>query len=370
MVNFLFFVGAIGFISWQLSVFLKDVWLRDAQQKQLRQKFEDWWLTVADLDKLKLALACTIQLNGYLDKVFGAKCFSRLAFWRVFVMASGLLIASLALHGLFNYERFGGVEPWRNYRETASGVEKFVPQLQSSYRAMPKISLVTNVQLNASHILTTNVVAVTNTATIEVIDALEKVKLATEKYSASTYVWIYSVLFLVILVFLNALHCFCSLVISRLILREIIAAARPYSTFCLLITNLFLVINMSSVFLLLLTILNTPIMWYFLPVIFIFAAHSFTVFLLFFFGGQIVSWIFGSPALKLVTLIAFLPFIFTFAVSAFSYMAMIWRNAFHKCVSAVLLRCAEKGPLAVIVTTSAIIASLIAGLGKLIHWIR
>jgi hypothetical protein len=82
MINILLFIGAIGFISWQHAVFFNDVWLRNAQQKQLRQKFEDWWLTVADLDKLKLALACTIMLNSVLDKTFGIRLFSKRAFWR------------------------------------------------------------------------------------------------------------------------------------------------------------------------------------------------------------------------------------------------------------------------------------------------
>jgi hypothetical protein len=59
MYNILLFIGAIGFVSWQFAIFFNDVWLRDAQHKKLREKFEDWWLTVEDLDKLKLALACT-----------------------------------------------------------------------------------------------------------------------------------------------------------------------------------------------------------------------------------------------------------------------------------------------------------------------
>ena len=370
MLNILIFLAAIGFISWQLAKFLQDVWLRDAQHKKLRSKFEGWWLSVADLDRLKLALACTIQLNGILNKIFGAKLFSKLAFWRVSVMASGLLIASLALNGIFNHEKFGGVEPWKDYKKAAEGVEGFIPQLEASYQSMPKTTSITNIQQNSSHILTTNIVSATNTATLAVIDELKKVKSVTEKYNTSTYLVIYSFLFFLMLVFLNALLCFCSLVISRLILREMIAAARPFSTFCLLVTNFFLVLNMSSVFLLLLTVLDTPLIWYFLPVVFIFAAHSVTVFLLLFFGGQIVSWVFGSPALKLVTLIAMLPFIFTLIVSVFSYAAMLWRNAFHKCVSAILLRCAEKGPLTLVVAISALIASLIAGLGGLIHWIR
>ncbi len=370
MINLLFFVGAIGFISWQLAIFFNDVWLRDAQHKKLRQKFEDWWLTVVDLDKLKLALACTIHLNEILDKVFGVRLFSKLAFWRTSIAASGLLIATLALNGFFYHEKFGGIEPWSNYQKTVDGVETFIPQLQASYQAMPKTSLITNIQLNASHTYVTNVVSITNTATIELLNGLEQVKLATRKYDTTAYVCVYSSIFILVLFFLNALLSFISLIISRLILREMIAAARPYSTFCLLITNLFLVVNVSSVFLLLLTILYTPIIWYFLPLVFIFAGHSFSIFILVIFGGQLGAWIFGSPALKLVALIAMLPFIFTLAVSVFSYAAMIWRNAFHKCVSAILLRCAEKGPLTVLVVTSTLIASFIVGIGKFIHWIR
>jgi hypothetical protein len=177
-----------------------------------------------------------------------------------------------------SHERFGGIEPWRNYQVTANGVENTIPQLQSRFQAMPKTSLVTNVQLNASHLPSTNVVSVTNTTTAAVMDKLEEIKLATRKYNTRTYAVIYSILFFIILVFLNALLCFSSLAISRLILREMIAAARPYSTFCLLITNFLLVLNISSVFLLFLTVLDTPIIWYFLPVIFLITAHSFALF--------------------------------------------------------------------------------------------
>jgi len=195
MLKVLLFIGAVGFISWQFAIFFNDIWLRDAQHKKLRHKFEDWWLTVEDLDKLKLALACTVKLNAFLDDIFGIRLFSGLAFGRISIAASGLLIASLSLLGLFSHEKLG-IEPWKNYRETAKGVEDFIPQLQSSYRAMPITTLTTNVQLNhESHLFTTNVVTITNTSKTVLIEKLETVKLATQKYNTNTFVAIYSIVF-------------------------------------------------------------------------------------------------------------------------------------------------------------------------------
>ena len=382
MLNILIFIGAVGFISWQLAIFFKDVWLSDAQHKKLRQKFEDWWLTVVDLDKLKLALACTIKLNNVLNRIFGDYLFSRQAFWRTSVSATGLLIASLALIGLLNHDIFG-VKPWENYRKTAEAVISTIPQLQERFADASQPSLVTNTlpvgsdinlfKKNNPGVLITNnssIMLVTNTAAANVSILLEKVKRSAVKYDTTAYCAIYSVTFIIILIFLNALLCFLSLVISRMIMREMIASARPFSTLALLATNFFLVVNVSSVFLLFLIILNTPIIWYFLPLVLFILPHSFSVYLLVIFGGELASWIFSSPALKLVAVIAFLPFIFTLTVCLFSYSAMICRNLFHKCVSSILLRCAEKGPLTVIIVTSAVIASLIAGLGGFLQYIR
>jgi hypothetical protein len=336
----------------------------------LRQKFEDWWLTVVDLDKLKLALACTFKLNNVVDNILGANLFSRRAFWRTSLAASGLLVASLSFIGLLNHQMFA-VQPWVNYRETAEAVEKYVPQLESNYVAIATKPSSTNLypQLVVAQLPTTNDLSTTNTiATKELVEALESIKQTTKKYDTSAFAAIYSVCFLLILVFLNALLCFFSMVFSRLIMREIILAARPFSTIALLVTNFVLVINVASVFLLLITALSTPILWYFLPLIFGLSKQSFSIFILILFSGEIASWIFSSAALKLVTLIAMLPCVLVFGVCVFSGAAMIWRNAFHKCVSAVLLRCAEKGPLTIIVVTSALLASFIAAIGKCIHW--
>jgi hypothetical protein len=95
------------------------------------------------LDRLKLALACTIKLNGILNKIFGEDLFSRRAFWRTSQTATGFLIASLALVGILNHDTFG-VKPWENYRKTAESVISTIPIIQAQYREAAKPTLVTN----------------------------------------------------------------------------------------------------------------------------------------------------------------------------------------------------------------------------------
>jgi hypothetical protein len=270
MFNVLLFFGAVGFLSWQLAIFF-NFWLRDAQQKLLRQKFEDWWLTVSYMDKLKLSLTCIIKMNEILIKVFGNDIFSKLAFWRTFKMATGLLIASSAIVGFLNHDKFG-LKPWENYRITSESVISTIPQIQAQYKEAGKPTLITNTlptgvdinefkKKNPNVIVTNNnfIMLTTNTAAKDASDMLEKIQQVTVKYNTNTYCAIYSLAFFLILIFLNALLCYFALIISRLIIREMIAAARPFSTLALLATNLFVVVNVSCFFLLLLVILEIPI---------------------------------------------------------------------------------------------------------------
>jgi hypothetical protein len=385
VINILIFIATISLFSWPIAIFLNDAWLRDAQQRQLRQKFEAWWITVADLDKLKLALACTVKLNNALDVVFGARLFSSRAIWRSSIGATGLLIASLALIGLFNHKSFG-VQLWNNCRETAEAVKAFVasfqsppvktitfpsPPLSTTNATLPTTNIFypsTNTQTlttNLHNLATNNPVS---NSTNELMISITKFGKTVEKYNTTKLAVIYSILFLLILLVLNNVLCFFALVFSRLILREIIAACRPFSIIALLITNFVLVLIISTVVLLLLTILATPLVWFFLPILFGISEQSFSFLVLLLSGGGIAAWIFSSAALKLVTLIAMLPCLFALGVTAFSLAAIIGRNAFHKFISAVLLRCAEKGPLTMIVAIFTLTASCIAILGKLIHW--
>ena len=46
VLNLIFLLGCLLGIPILIAKFLDEVWLRDEQKRQLRAKFESWWLTV------------------------------------------------------------------------------------------------------------------------------------------------------------------------------------------------------------------------------------------------------------------------------------------------------------------------------------
>jgi len=106
MLNLAILIFCLLGISAAVTKFL-EVWLRDGQKQRLREKFESWWFLASDYDRLKFALICTQTFNRFTDVFFGEKLFSQKAFCRCSVIATGLLIASLAFTGLLNHQLLG-----------------------------------------------------------------------------------------------------------------------------------------------------------------------------------------------------------------------------------------------------------------------
>ena len=355
-VNLFLFGFTILLCIGPLCIYLKDVWLRDAQQKRLREKFESWWLTVQDYDDLKLSLLFTIKIETMLSGVFGERLLSWKSLYRTSLPATGLLFASLSIVGLINHNVLG-MQPWKNYHQTAELVRTTIPQLQATYRSAA-VQQQTNAYSTKNATNLASVAFTTNQVAMEFVRILETAKDTTNKYSTLGYEIAYSVLMILSLVGLNGFLCFFSFAISRAILKEIVAAGRPLSTLALLVTNALFVSIISTFCLILLTVLATPLVWYFLPLVPILAKESWEVFMLVLLSGGVVSWLFASPALKVVTLIALLPCLVTMLITLLSWIALLSRKSFHRLVSAVLLRCAEKGPLLVIAGTSVLLATL------------
>jgi len=84
----------------------------------------------------------------------------------------------------------------------------------------------------------------------------------------------------------------------------------------------------------------------------------------------IAAWIFVSPVLKIVTLIAMLPSVFTLAVTMITGLAIAARNCLHKLVSAVLLRFAENGFLKITIAFCSLVVAIIAVVTELVHLFR
>jgi hypothetical protein len=385
MLNLIILIFCLLLISAAVTKFL-EVWLRDNQKKRLREKFESWWLTVSDYDHLKFALICTQTFNHFTDVFFGEKLFSKKAFCRCSVIASGLLIGSLAFTGMLNHQLLG-IVPWDNYHQSCKLVNGLADMIAGS--GLPTRGTITNAVVyspNAFLFGTTNEDgadgglfvayyfgkklsdANTNlTQAQQWANDLTTIRKGVEKYDTTKNAVIYSIAYYVVLFVANVVLCFCSLVLCRIVLREICAARRVVSAVSLLVSNFFIVLIISSISLLALFIFSVPLLWLLLPLFPVVAKQSFLVFVILVLGASFGIWAMNCIPLNIIILIAFLPSFFAVFATFFSVAFIVGRNQLHSFISAVLLRCAEKSPLVVIGAVFGLTITIIAALAKLIH---
>jgi hypothetical protein len=169
----------------------------------------------------------------------------------------------------------------------------------------------------------------------------------------------YSIATIGSLVLVSGVFFFISLVYSRLILREIIVAARVFSTVTLLLANLALMIPTWIFVFLFVTVMLTPLLWLLLPIIYWLSKASVYWLLSSLAGGSIAGLAFGSPTHKIISLVGFLPSLGAICITAMSGVALHRRELFHRATSALLLRCAEKGPLRVAIGILGLISGII-----------
>jgi hypothetical protein len=403
--NLVIFIVCLIAISSAAANFL-EILLLDAQKKKLREKFESWWLVVSDYDRLKLALAFTQGFNKLSDLFFGEKLVSKKAFYRCAVLASGLLVGSLALTGLFNHQLLG-IMPWKNYQESCKAVVDYTDMIVGSGLTKNGAIEKPNVTLSAinmapsganmdsmpmtisaltMHSADTNSGALHGNVTVAFwfskrigtnADDLSQAQIwsnnvvdlrqGVEKYNTASNALLYSAAFFLVIFLTNVFLCFGSLIICRLILREICASGRVISTLSLLLSNFFCLLIVSSVFLLLLLVLSIPLFWLLVPFASEVAKSSLAVFSMSTLALSFSIWGLNCTPLNLIAAIAFLPFFFSLFATFFSLIAIIGRNWIHTVVSTFLLRCAERSPLTVISACLALIIATVTAVAKLIH---
>jgi hypothetical protein len=385
MLNLAILIFCLLGISAAVTKFL-EVWLRDGQKQRLREKFESWWFLASDYDRLKFALICTQAFNRFTDVFFGEKLFSQKAFCRCSVIATGLLIASLAFTGLLNHQLLG-IVPWQNYHQSCDVVNSLADTIAGS--GLPAAGKITNAVVyspNAFLFGTTNEdgaggglfvayyfgkkISDANTNLTQAkkwADDLTTIRKGVEKYDTPQNAAIYSIAYYVILLIANVALCFCSLILCRIVLREICAADRIVSAVSLLISNFFVLLIISSISLLALLILSVPLLWLLLPFFPVVAKQSFLVFVILVLAASFGIWTMNCVPLNVIILIAFLPSFFAVFATFFSVVLILGRNPFHSFISAVLLRCAEKSPLLVIGAVFGLIITIIVTLANLIH---
>src|ERR1035437_239025 len=132
MLNFLlFFVASLA--VWKtgqyVSTFIEEQWLLDPQRRKLQERFEAWWITVADMKPKSLAVALARGASDVLNSFFGKRLFSKRAFSRAAAIGTGLLMTSLVFTNFMGI----GVKPWVEF-DTTIGMLKNAPSIFKSNR--------------------------------------------------------------------------------------------------------------------------------------------------------------------------------------------------------------------------------------------
>ena len=179
---------------------------------------------------------------------------------------------------------------------------------------------------------------------------------------------LYCGMFYLLLVASNAFAFFLSIALSRLMLREIVAAGRFFSAAAILIFDVFLVACTATMLLIFTTCLSFPSTWILLPLTYYLVIdHSVLWLPAMLFGSGILVWVFGNPWLQINALIALAPSFGTALVCLVSLVAMSHREWFHRTCSNILLRCTGTKPLSFIVGFVFIVAILITGFSRLLQ---
>jgi hypothetical protein len=393
LLNLTILIFCLLVISAAVTKFL-DVWLLDDEKRRLREKFESWWLVVSDYDHLKFALVCTQAFNRFTDLFFGEKLFSKKAFFRCSVIATGLLVGSLAFTGLLNH-RLLAIVPWDNYHQSCKTVNDLADTIASS--GLSSAGTITNhpngtMTNDFTGSPTTFLFVTTNgngdegmlsvgyffgkkisdlntnlTQAQQWSNDLATIRSGVEKYDTPKDAAIYSAVYYIVLFIANVVLCFFSLVLCRIVLREICATARIVSAISLLVSNFFVVLIISTISLLVLLIFSVPLLWLLLPLSPVVAKQSFLTFVMLVFGASLGVWAMNCVPLNVIIVIAFLPSFFAVFATFFSVMLIIGRNPLHSFISAVLLRCADKSPFAVIGACFALIITIVTALAQLMR---
>src|SRR5262245_28607965 len=103
-----------------ISGFIEEQWLLDPQKRALQEKFESWWLTVAESKPRYFAVALARSISDLLTDFFGKRLFSKKAFTRSTAIGTGLLLASL----VFAPPLGTGVNPWKQFQKTVDAMRK------------------------------------------------------------------------------------------------------------------------------------------------------------------------------------------------------------------------------------------------------
>jgi hypothetical protein len=396
--------------------FIDNALLRDVHKKMLLQKFEDWWLVVADYDKLQLALILASKTNDFLDFAFGKSLISKKVLWRGFVISSLLLLATLLSLGILKKQPFG-VTPWKNYKESikatvdmAANIGSFTnyttfkvldistiaPELNNSTNEMLVdvqsnrflLKVNTNGLVHVDRVFPmgngeltigyyrefrvdswTNSISASTNPFVMMHEDMEHLSQLATSFDKPSLIIIYSVVYFAVFFLTNTFLFVISLATCRVMMREIVSSSgRILSMTALVFTNVVIVFCLCCVLLLLFTILAVPFLWLFVPILLVLSGDSIYTLATYLIPACIGLWFVMGASAKIAMLIAFLPSILAGIVGFLTLLAVKFRKQFHYVIAEILIRFVEKEPLAFFITVVAFVTMLLVGIVDHFHF--
>src|SRR5262245_60776343 len=133
VVDIIFFLVAVLGV-WKtgqyVSAFIEDQCFLETQRGALREKFERWWISVAETKPRYFAVSLAHGACAGLSAFFGKRLFSKKSFFRSTILATGCLVASIALTSMFSHSGIG-VKPWKEYERTIEVMKATIERAQA-----------------------------------------------------------------------------------------------------------------------------------------------------------------------------------------------------------------------------------------------
>ena len=410
----------VGFTSAWLPI-IDTVLIKEARRKELRAKFENWWIIVDKYDKQRFPLVWAVVGLKILEFTIGKSLKSRAAILKTCLISSGLLLLAMVWLTFNNEKPFGGY-PWENYRTSINTISDVLDTLVAPSNTLvlaeltaggfstepitPTNAVVVNVNKRPFlFTISTNTlssikqiypighggcevfyfrkfedIGATNQSTNIFGGVLNRTNVVDEflydvgvfrkslqSYNTISYAAKYSITYYALLFVVNFLMFYSSLVMCKRVLIELASSGRLFTTFALLFTHLFVVCVISLIFLLGLTFFSVPIFWLLIPILWHVAETSFYTFCAFLTASSFaICILIGSAAKQFIT-IAILPNIYALIVGALSLLTIRCKNIMHWLISTVLLRCFETSPITILGACIAVLSFVLYKLAGLLH---
>lgn len=319
-----------------------DLWLREGGRKRLVEGTTALWVQFEDAGPSFIVRAPLRAIAIACDVFLGERLVSKRAFGRSFVLATAILVTSLAIAGGFSGQVMGfKAAPWTQYYS----------QLEI---AAERADEVENQEVPEQEGMTPELEAELKQRQEQTAEFLRGLR----RYRTPGWAATYTFLLAVIALLMNGFLDFILLALTRHVLRELDSD----HSFVMFLAVLLFDATVAAIALVLtlfvVSMAATPVMWFLVPLVF---EAPFFLSLGIVLGWSFGAWFLGGLALQVIAITSVAPLLIGGLAVALSLVVYPFRHLVHRFGSAFLLRAAEHkhSPIAFATSFLLIVAGLV-----------